>query len=225
MRRTCILVLLSLVLAASVQQVAFGEYTAVKPETEIGHNVSLRDIETRALSGTITKAINDYYDAYISWSATQNKANLQSTVSVDFYIKKTSASSYRAWNNYGAIVTIKIDGSSVHSANHTFDFPANCEVGTKVSMGSGSKTVTHNADGTKSVSISASFASGISWGTVSVSGTATLNDIPVSVKVTYNANGGSVSTASKRVTYGKTYGTLATPTRTGVHLFRVVHSK
>jgi uncharacterized repeat protein (TIGR02543 family) len=33
--------------------------------------------------------------------------------------------------------------------------------------------------------------------------------------VTFNANGGSVSTASKTVTYASTYGTLPTPTRTG----------
>ncbi|MBR6364966.1 MAG: InlB B-repeat-containing protein, partial [Lachnospiraceae bacterium] len=34
-------------------------------------------------------------------------------------------------------------------------------------------------------------------------------------KVTFNANGGSCSTASKTVTFGSTYGTLPTPTRTG----------
>ena len=33
--------------------------------------------------------------------------------------------------------------------------------------------------------------------------------------VTFNANGGSVSTANKTVTYNSTYGTLPTPTRTG----------
>lgn len=33
--------------------------------------------------------------------------------------------------------------------------------------------------------------------------------------VTFNANGGSVTTASKEVTYNSTYGTLPTPTRTG----------
>ena len=33
--------------------------------------------------------------------------------------------------------------------------------------------------------------------------------------VTFNANGGSVSTSSKKVTYAGTYGTLPTPTRTG----------
>ena len=36
-----------------------------------------------------------------------------------------------------------------------------------------------------------------------------------SIKVTFNANGGSCSTASKNVTKGSTYGTLPTPTRSG----------
>ncbi len=36
-----------------------------------------------------------------------------------------------------------------------------------------------------------------------------------SYTVTFNANGGSCSTASKTVTYNSTYGTLPTPTRTG----------
>ena len=38
---------------------------------------------------------------------------------------------------------------------------------------------------------------------------------PNNYTVTFNANGGSVSTANKSVTYGSTYGNLPTPTRTG----------
>ena len=38
---------------------------------------------------------------------------------------------------------------------------------------------------------------------------------PNSYTLTYNANGGSVSPTTKSVTYSNTYGTLATPTRTG----------
>ena len=38
---------------------------------------------------------------------------------------------------------------------------------------------------------------------------------PASYTVTFNANGGSVGTTSKSVTYGSTYGDLPTPTRTG----------
>ncbi len=42
-----------------------------------------------------------------------------------------------------------------------------------------------------------------------------LNFVVATPTVTFNANGGSCSTASKTVTYGSTYGTLPTPTRTG----------
>lgn len=38
---------------------------------------------------------------------------------------------------------------------------------------------------------------------------------PTTYTLTYDANGGTVSPASKTVTYGSTYGTLPTPTRTG----------
>lgn len=40
-------------------------------------------------------------------------------------------------------------------------------------------------------------------------------DEPISYTVAFNPNGGSVSTTSKTVTYGSTYGTLPSPTRTG----------
>jgi uncharacterized repeat protein (TIGR02543 family) len=38
---------------------------------------------------------------------------------------------------------------------------------------------------------------------------------PLSYTATFNANGGSVSTSNKTITYGSTYGTLPTPTSTG----------
>lgn len=45
--------------------------------------------------------------------------------------------------------------------------------------------------------------------------TCTVTPASVTYPVTFNANGGTVSTKSKNVTIGKTYGTLPTPTRTG----------
>ncbi len=54
---------------------------------------------------------------------------------------------------------------------------------------------------------------------ITVTGNVTTSDIYATAtantyKVTFNANGGSVDTASKSVTYGGTYGTLPTPKRT-----------
>ena len=45
--------------------------------------------------------------------------------------------------------------------------------------------------------------------------TCTVTPASVTYPVTFNANGGTVSTKSKNVTIGKTYGTLPTPNRTG----------
>ena len=50
----------------------------------------------------------------------------------------------------------------------------------------------------------------------SISGTLNIAFTPSTFTVTYNVNGGNaLSTTTKTVTYGSTYGTLATPTRTG----------
>jgi len=55
---------------------------------------------------------------------------------------------------------------------------------------------------------------------ITVTGNVTASDIYATAKVnsyklTFDANGGNVSTTSKSVSYGSTYGTLPTPTRTG----------
>lgn len=57
--------------------------------------------------------------------------------------------------------------------------------------------------------------SGSLSGTLNSAKTVVLQFRTASYTVTFNANGGSVSTSSKTVTYGSTYGTLPTPTRTG----------
>ena len=57
--------------------------------------------------------------------------------------------------------------------------------------------------------------SGSLSGTLNSAKTVVLQFRTATYTVTFNANGGSVSTSSKTVTYGSTYGTLPTPTRTG----------
>lgn len=208
--------------AFSVPNLALGK-NVTRAGINAEPNIALRDISTRALSGTFSTVINKCYTAYISWSATQNEEKLTSKVTAKFYVKKTKANKNRSYNNLGAPVVIKIAGSSVHSADHTFDFPASSSVGTQKSLGSGSKTVTHNADGTKSVSISAKLESGINWGTVTVSGTAKLDAIPVYVVVTYNANGGSVSKKIKESNLWKEIRHACHPNKDWIHFQRVVY--
>lgn len=43
--------------------------------------------------------------------------------------------------------------------------------------------------------------------------------------VTFNPNGGTTSTTSKKVTYGSNYGTLPTPTRKRIYLPKLVYCR
>lgn len=177
----------------------------------------IRSIRPRALSGIFSRTTdNSYYAAYIRWSATQNTNALTSTITAIFYIEKVKASTVRPYNLASPPYSITIDGLKF-SGTQNFDFPAGCAVGTTQTIGNATKTVKHNRDGSISgVSISARFETGISFGNVTVSGTASLNPIPVSVTVELDGNGGNISAASiKNVTYGSKYKTLPTATRTG----------
>ena len=82
---------------------------------------------------------------------------------------------------------------------------------TSVATVSGNGVVTAVNAGTAVITATASAASG-----KQASCTVTVKE--TTFTVSFNANGGSVSPASTTVTYGSTYGTLPTPTRTG-HTF------
>lgn len=43
--------------------------------------------------------------------------------------------------------------------------------------------------------------------------------------VTFNSNGGTTTTTSKKVTYGSNYGTLPTPTRNRIYLPKLVYCR
>ena len=84
-------------------------------------------------------------------------------------------------------------------------------------MNSGDVTVYYpqNASGWDSV-IAASYFDKVNFVSYNpANGLPTPTPTPETYTVTFDANGGSVSTASKTVTKGSTYGTLPTPTRSG----------
>ena len=133
-----------------------------------------------------------------------NQANNTSVVTAVLYVKSTNGTYNQVDSCTG---TIKIDGTS-YSFKHYFSANTTTKLATK------SKTVTHNADGTKTVSVSASYKTGVSPGTISTSKSIKLTNITRKFTVTLNAQGGSVSSTS----YTKVYGTslsLPTPARTG----------
>lgn len=68
-----------------------------------------------------------------------------------------------------------------------------------------------------SVGTSATFTQNLVVGNNNMVGNSTCTAVMGnSYTISFDANGGSVSTSSKSVTYGSTYGTLPTPTRSGV---------
>ena len=101
-------------------------------------------------------------------------------------IKHPSYSSYSFYANPWAVT---INGSS-GSGTWTYDFRSV----SSVTLASGSITVPHNADGTKTISVSAS-ATGSSIGDASVSGTLTLTTIPRASTPTFSANPVDAGTA------------------------------
>lgn len=97
-----------------------------------------------------------------------NVANNTSVVSVSCYYYGNGMS----WNSDKCSGTIVIDGSS-YPFSHSFTTSTSAQL-----IGSASKTVTHNSNGAKTVSCSARFATGVSLGTLTTSGSKTLTTIP-----------------------------------------------
>ena len=129
-----------------------------------------------ALSGKISGSYNANYDCELRWSATQSIANNTSTIKAQWYMIKTQ--NYDSYNNSGdSRVTLNIGGTT-YSKYINFDFRDKA-VGTTVLLATYSRTITHNSDGTKSVSISGTHTTGLSsLGTKTLSGTANLDTIP-----------------------------------------------
>lgn len=113
------------------------------------------------------------YEDSISTTANTSK------VTAYLYLRRTDSSSSGAYNNDGTPWTITIDGTQ-YSGNSTWD--TRNSTGFKL-IGSASKTITHNSDGSKSISMSGTHvgnsASGSSkMGNASGTGTFKLTDIP-----------------------------------------------
>lgn len=109
-------------------------------------------------------------DCRIVWSSTKNDSNNTSNVTATVQIKKTGSSSTSGTFSG----TIKIDGTSYSVSKY-----GSWAWGDWRTVGSASKTVTHNEDGSKQISISTKLTqTGTSMaGTYTASGTATLDTI------------------------------------------------
>lgn len=111
---------------------------------------------------------------YVSWSATQSVADNTSTIK---WTVKAEGSSGTDWVNVGP-VRLYINGTRVLNRTDRFRLHKGD------SIGSGSITVTHNSDGTKSCSVKAEAAIYSSSVNSTYSGTITLNTIARASSIT-----------------------------------------
>jgi hypothetical protein len=120
--------------------------------------------------GSFTGKSTSVARPYINWSYTQDTVNNKSTITATLVFVRYDG--YRTYNNDGKTFTITIDGTNT-AQNVPFSMGPN---GATDTLFSASKTVTHDDDGEKQITISASGDTGL-VGSISLSATITLNTI------------------------------------------------
>lgn len=146
--------------------------------------------------------------ASLSLTVTESNVSQANNTSVVTAVLKITASgaTHNGYNQYGYIT---IDGTK-YTFNNSFG------QNTTTTLAKRSKTVTHNADGSKSVLVVGYYQTGVSPGNLSKSLTKTLTKITRQYAVTYNANGGSGAPGNQTKTYGQTLKlSSAIPTKSG----------
>lgn len=143
----------------------------------------------------MTKFINSYGPLHLNLyveQVSQDITNNSSRVSWRATVDRDGA--YRTWT-YGNIsnLSVWLNGSSVHSSHPDYD-----TFGEEVTLASGEVTVPHNSDGTKTMSVWASFdPNNDVHGNITISTNYTLDSIPRSTQISSfegNRNLGSLHT-------------------------------
>lgn len=135
-----------------------------------------------------------------SYSIADNTSYLKCVLSI------TKISSCQSYNLGGASVSMTINGTSLYSSS-SFDIRS-LSVGSTQTISTQYITVSHNADGTKSVSVKGYLASGVGLGTASVNGTFTCTSIPRQATITAAPNFTDIDNPS--ITYSNPAGNSIT---------------
>lgn len=123
---------------------------------------------------------NGQWDKYslLLWIEEKSYSVENNTSVVEWWVGIRSNTAYHSHYGITETYTVVINGSTVHNANHA----PTVNAGQTVWVASGTTTVSHNADGSKSISASASFSCSDSFQysprTGSCSGSLTLTTIP-----------------------------------------------
>ena len=149
-----------------------------------------------ALSGSFSGSIlSGKYKLRVDWAATQNVGNNTSKVTCAFYLVQASSWSLN--------ISSRTDNeATINGAKSTWTSVAVSNGGGKTTkLGSvTSGNITHNADGTKSITISAKFnieatISGTYYSAITASTTVTLNTIPRATTPTLSASSVNMGSA------------------------------
>ena len=122
-----------------------------------------------------------YLNVYVE-QGSQSITDNTSTVNWRMTVSRTG--SYYTYNNQGdSVLSLSLDGRSVHSSNPTWHTS-----GEEYTLASGSSIISHNADGTKTLPVSCTFNpnNGL-HGTITVSASLSLTTIPRSSSVSVSA--------------------------------------
>ena len=141
-----------------------------------------------ATTGTITQAIRTGYQLKIVWTAdSQSVANNTTTVTAKVQLVSTGAS-YTINSSASKSGSLTINGTK-----YTFSFTAALSGNQTKTIYTKTVTITHSADGTKTVAFSATAGinvtlSGTYYGNVTASGNGTFNTIPRATTPTVSAS-------------------------------------
>lgn len=178
-----------------------------------------------ALSGTIYTTVHTGYRLQIEWTATQDVANNQSTITSKLY-----------WMSINSSYTINASASHtgynyIGGTSYSFSATAGLTSLQKKQLASSTRTITHASDGTLTTTLSATFPiavtlSGTYYDTASIGATSiTLNTIPRASSISAfssftigNSIPITISRASTSFTHDLTLkvGSTTVATRTGI---------
>lgn len=138
-------------------------------------------------SYTSTLSSNSNYDVTLNVNQTsQNIGANTSNISWSLVVRKKSGSGYWANDSNASTFSVKIDGVTVSSGQKSYNFTSSTPQ--SITVASGTRTITHGADGSKSIACSASWKDNKNGlGTGSPSGTLALTTIPRATQPTVSS--------------------------------------
>ena len=118
-----------------------------------------------------------YLNVYVEQGSQSITAN---TSTVNWRMTVSRSGGYYTFNHQGdSTLSLSLDGQNVHSSRPTWQTS-----GEEYTLASGSSTISHNADGTKTLSVSCAFSpNNVLHGTITVSASLSLTTIPRSSSV------------------------------------------